>query len=83
MTEKKHNALEVLGKVSGLGTEDTKRIFEECRANQARLEACTRHDFEPVDVDNRFGMYRCRRCGGKLDVLNVSWYNRGLADAQR
>ena len=83
MAGKKHNALEVLGKVSGLGTEEAKRIFEEVKANHARLAACERHDFEPIDAAKRRSPHRCRRCGGELNALNVSWYNRGLADAQR
>lgn len=86
MAKGKHNALEVLGRVSGLGTDEARRIFEQVKVNQARLDACEGpHDFciEHRRVGTIVRDYKCRKCGGVLDSINVGWYKRGLEHAGR
>lgn len=79
--EKTYNALEVLGEVSGVGTDEAKRIFDEVKANLALLDGCPRHVFEPNKRQGKLVRdYKCKRCGGVLDSINVRWYNRGLVD---
>ena len=54
-------------------------LWDEVKANRARLEACSRHDFpgpEPVSLGLR---YTCRACGGWADGNSVLWYRRGLS----
>jgi len=77
---KKYNALEVLGKVSGLGTDEAKRIFEQVKENQRRLDECVGpHDFQPIGEEKKFGRrHVCTLCKGEIDSINKSWYETGL-----
>ncbi|KKN18695.1 hypothetical protein LCGC14_0953110 [marine sediment metagenome] len=78
MTEKRYNAAEVLGKVSGLGSGEVDRIFEEVKANHAKLDACDGHDFEPCErIGELVRSYKCMRCFGVLDAVNRRWYECG------
>jgi hypothetical protein len=60
--------------------EDSQRIWDEVKANYAKLQACVGpHGFEDIDPGKTFGKrYRCRLCGGELDGAKVSWYQLGL-----
>lgn len=78
MAEKRYNALEVLGKVSGLGTDEAKRIFEQVKENHAKLDACDGHDFEPHERQGKLvRSYKCLCCNGVIDSINRQWYERG------
>jgi hypothetical protein len=50
------------------------------RANHAKLDACGRHDFQPVPHPRHkfISDYVCRCCGGKIDASAHRWYQRGL-----
>ncbi len=84
MAKRKHSALEVLGAVSGLGTDEARKIFEQVKTNHARLEGCAGpHVFvEHRHVGKLVREYRCALCGGTLDSINVGWYRRGLEHGQ-
>jgi len=44
------------------------------------------HEFEPSEWNNIKTLvrrYRCKKCGGYLDALEVVWYNRGLSHAAK
>jgi hypothetical protein len=62
---------------------DTKQLWEEVKANHARLEACPGHRFEPIEwVDTGKEIprkHRCAVCGGWADSIAVIWYERGVA----
>lgn len=54
---------------------DFKKIWEECKANHARLDGCAGpHDF--VKVDRRESV--CSKCQGRLNNIEVFWYTQGL-----
>lgn len=79
------NALDVLGAVSGLGRPAVDSILAEVRANNAKLDACPRHDFVGVAdgaIKCKDGLayqrYRCTNCGGKVDSSAARWYRLGL-----
>lgn len=48
--------------------------------NQRRLNACPRHDFQPlVGPDKKFLIdYKCTKCQGLVEALSRDWYLRGL-----
>lgn len=52
--------------------------------NSERLDACPRHDFEPVPDWRKVAIFsrmlcRCRCCGGEMGGHDVMLYLRGLA----
>ena len=61
---------------------DSQRIWEEVKANHARLDACEGpHDFKPHPRPGRPALpdHKCTKCGGVIDIIALSWYTRGLA----
>jgi len=82
----KHDAAEVLSRVSGLSKEDVRGIWKDVQANHARLEGCdVPHDFQPVHEEGRAltRQYRCTKCGGTLRSAEVQWYFKGLDHAMK
>lgn len=79
--QNKVDAVGLLSSISGLSKDDTRKIFEEVRANSAILDSCQRHRFE-VFTKYESGMvkkYKCSACGGTVDSLAKNWYERGIA----
>lgn len=77
--------MDALAKISGLPRAELSRIWEEVKANQARLDACTLpHAFEPVPEPKRAlpRYHVCTRCQGRVDVIAAHWYARGLVDGR-
>lgn len=72
---------------------EVKVLFEEVKANIARLRDCDGpHDFvgieselqgETKDGGKLYRRYICTKCGGKLIAHDVHWYKQGLAHGQR
>ena len=61
---------------------DTKKILEEIKANQSKLESCKKHNFQRLDDNSKlFSKYRCALCGGIVDVQAMHWYNKGIQHA--
>lgn len=60
---------------------DTKEILKEIRENMARLESCAGpHNFS-IDATPKkplFKKWTCSKCGGTIDAINRTWYERGL-----
>lgn len=71
---------------------DSKQIFERIKANQAKLDSCSKHSFS-VPIDRRtmlpltkpeFGCrWRCENCQGEVDGIARVWFNRGVEHAAR
>ena len=64
---------------------NVRAIWDEVRANQARLDACAGpHDFRPEDPPPKIDMrrYVCAKCGGDVTSVNKLWYDRGLEHAK-
>jgi hypothetical protein len=72
---------DVLSKISGLPPKEIDKIADEVRANHIRLHSCPGpHDFRPTDPAKKLGQtYLCTRCGGRLESVEHSWYEEGLA----
>lgn len=91
MTSRKSTVLDALGSVSGLGRPAVDSILVEVRANLAKLDACSRHEFVGVKETaigpskNGGWVYRdflCANCGGKVDAHAERWYRIGLEHAK-
>lgn len=55
---------------------DTKAILAKIRANQAMLDSCPLHRFEPTDV--KLGAkFICLKCGGTMGLTDIGWYIKG------
>lgn len=59
-------------------TDNARRIWAEVRANQAMLDACSRHEFEQIEPGKFGSRWRCKHCGGEVNSSAVHWYTRGL-----
>lgn len=81
MAEVTHNAIDVLAGISGLSKEAVKEIAEEAKANVARLNSCSRHDFQPVGRRAFADDYVCQHCQGKVNSSSFRWYSDGLIHA--
>jgi hypothetical protein len=77
-------ALDSLGRAVGLSTEAMLEIAAQVKGNSERLNACARHDFEPVPGKLKFGnpsRYRCKHCQGEVDNHAWYWHEKGRATA--
>jgi hypothetical protein len=75
--EKRYDGAEVLGQVSGLGKSEVMRIWNEVKANSARLDSCVGpHDFRECGNPTRLC---CAKCLGMIPKTDVRWYLAGLA----
>lgn len=83
--EKTYDGLEELGRVSGLGREEAAKIFEEVKANHARLDACAGpHDFVPHEHSGSLAVnWRCTKCQGILASVSKYWYEDGLKHGRK
>jgi hypothetical protein len=74
--EKRYDGAEVLGKVSGLGRAEVMSIWEQVKANSAKLQACKLHRFEAQQVKLGQKM-NCLNCGGMISLTDIGYYIRG------
>lgn len=60
--------------------QESQDIFEQVKANFARLKACTGpHDFQPSQrMGTLIRKYKCSKCQGEADSIHVGWYRKGL-----
>lgn len=61
-------------------SDESKRLWEEVKANSAKLNACRRHrfEYEAVKIGQRI---ECAHCGGKLQLTDAGMYVRGYIAA--
>ena len=86
------DSLDKVSAVTGLSRTDLKSIHEQVKANQAKLDSCTKHSFT-IPVDRRtkepipervFGCsWRCEHCGGNVGITEKMWYALGMLHATR
>jgi hypothetical protein len=90
-----NKTIQQVGEMVGIPAKETDQILVQVRANTAKLEGCEGpHDFsialdrytkEPIanpTPQQHFGCkWQCFKCGGYVDAINKSWYNRGLNHA--
>jgi len=62
-----------------------KKLEQEIRENQKRLDSCSRHEFKQEQQEKFWWelRYRCSNCGGIVGHEEATWYERGLAHAIR
>lgn len=69
--------IDTLSRVSGIPKPEMLAIWEQVKANHAKLEACVGpHDF--ISLIDKPRYYICTKCGGELESINVQWYRDGL-----
>lgn len=66
---------------AGVDRREMLEIWEEVKANHARLKACPGpHDFS-IDLNPARTLgkkWRCSKCGGEVDHIVRDWYLKGL-----
>lgn len=64
---------------------DVSQIWEEVKANHAKLDACPMHEFDavPKPLHTLLKDYFCKHCGGKIDSIAHTWYQRGQVRYRR
>lgn len=80
------------GKIDGLGVmadltnrprADMVSLWEEVKANHAKLQDCQRHDFVwPAGTVPMNAKVICRACTGWVSPSDARWYELGLAHAR-
>jgi hypothetical protein len=92
-----NKTIQQVGEMVGIPAKETDQILVQVRANTAKLEGCEGpHDFsialdrytkQPIEnptPQQHFGCkWKCSKCGGYVDAINKSWYNRALKDGRR
>lgn len=74
------DSVDTIADASGVPRSELLSIWDRVRANQARLEACHRHDFVALQPEKPMGgKFQCSACGGDVDHHAVWWYRKGLA----
>ena len=79
------SAIDDFSKITGLSKPVINEVWEEVKANHARLDSCIGpHEFTPIDPDKVVGRrYVCGLCKGEVDSIDRSWYEKGLEHARR
>lgn len=76
-------SLDDLGQTIGLQPGEALAIWEQEKANKAKLDACALHQFRlsehpvanPILRGNK--RFTCLHCGGTLQFGSILWYERG------
>lgn len=62
--------------------EESRALFEQVKANRAKLDACQKHHFNIGDPPYRFGAkFTCTNCGGEMDAVQAFRYCQGFKAA--
>lgn len=74
------DSLDKICNATGIPRAEAISLWDEVKANSARLAACQRHEFQPLQpvISRR---YQCAKCGGLVDSSAALWYGRGLQHA--
>lgn len=70
---------EILAEASGLTPAAIQDIWQDAKANQARLSGCAGHTFGRVAVKFISEERTCSKCGGRMRVGDIQTYVRGYA----
>lgn len=74
-----YNGVGVLSELTGMDRYDVMAAWEAVKANQAKLNTCPYHEFEPsvISATERNRKYRCKHCGGQVDATAFHWHEQG------
>lgn len=77
------NGVSALSEFTGLSQNDVKSIFQDVQDNNAKLNSCPYHEFEPNPDEfsdraiNRHKRYICKCCGGHVSDVMYRWHELG------
>ena len=74
-----YDGIGVMSELTGMSRSKALDLWDRVKANQAKLDACQRHEFEPVSMSET-GLrrrYCCQHCGGEVDAHAYHWYEMG------
>jgi hypothetical protein len=75
-----HDAIAVLSQLSGIDKTEIGAMAAQIKANHAKLDSCSYHEFEPtgaVPASIMRQKYQCKNCGGTIDRSAYIWHERG------
>ena len=76
------NGFSFMSKISGAPKERVATIWEEVKANIARIDACPRHRFEGDRAAVKLGVRQvCLNCGGAMGIVDIGNYIKGFEAA--
>lgn len=77
------DSVDTISDATGIKRADMLAIWEAVKANGAKLNACSYHEFELIDgTDRPFKRrYRCKHCGGDVDGQAWYWHEQGRRPA--
>lgn len=78
------NLFEVMEKITGIPTEEQKKIFEGVQENHRKLNSCKCHDFSielpgPTKLNPK---WKCKNCGGVVESIEKKYYEQGFQHAK-
>lgn len=74
-----YDGVAALVDVTGMPRPEVLAMVEKAKANHARLESCSRHDFVAAGPAERMSV--CTKCGGEASRASVVWYQAGMRHA--
>ena len=72
---------ELLAEASGLTPTAIQDLWQDVKANQARLSGCAGHVFGRVVLKRISDDVSCCKCGGKMTIGDIHSYAKGYAAA--
>lgn len=79
-----YNGVTAMAEVTGLPQGEILSLFEQVKANHAKLDGCPWHVFDAIPVDysradapKKADRYRCRHCQGEVDFSAYHWHEKG------
>lgn len=87
-----NKTIQQVGEMVGIPAKETDKVLDEVKSNIAKLDGCdgphdfsiaiNRHTKKPLENQQPthvFGAkWQCSKCGGYVDAINRTWYERGL-----
>ena len=68
---------QVLSDMSGISRAEVLSIWEQVKANRAKLDGCARHRFEGVRQVKLGSKHVCLVCGGEMGLTSIGDYIKG------
>lgn len=81
MTDERVNGRRFLSGMTGLPENDIQKIWDEVKANLAKLQSCPRHLVDPPGEPKMGIKLTCQVCGGVIGLAAISEYIRGYEAA--
>ena len=78
--ETRYDGATELSRISGIPRGEVLPLWEQVKANRAKLDACPRHRFDsrPVKMGQKVV---CLECGGETGLVDIGYYLKGYRAA--